>query len=164
MAKTLEKSETVRTALRQAPVIKPAALQWQSEGFCYREAFIRLPDGLQLSDLNESPIWKDLQATRQTSLRQWDTIRAVAFDESWIVDATVTFADATHVVLTGIKKTETPQRNTSLFEDDTYRVAWLGRGYGVVRKADSVEMGAHAFSTPDQAKAHLASLYPKRVA
>ena len=88
----------------------------------------------------------------------------VAFDESWFVDGTVSHADRTQVIFCGIRKTDMPQRSVALYEDETYKVDWAGTGYGVFRKSDGVMMGNVTFSLPEQAKAHLLSFYPKRVA
>jgi len=148
---------------REAPAIKTKALQWQSEGFAWREAFVRLPQGLTLQDLNDAPtIWKNIQGDANTALRQFDCIRAVSYEQTWFVDATVSFADRNQVILCGIKKTDMPKREIVLFEDETYRVDWAGAGYGVFRKSDSVMMGAQTFSTTEGAKQHLISLYPTR--
>ena len=145
--------------------IKPTALQWQSEGFCWREALVRLPQGATLQDLNDGPtIWRNIQDNKQTALRKWDRVRVVAFDELWFVDATVSHADHSKVVLCGIKKTDMPARSAAMFQDETYKVDWLGSGYGVVRKSDGVPMGNQTFTLPEQAKMHLLSLYRRKVA
>lgn len=152
-----------KVAEREAPAMKPDALAWNSEGFAWRDAFVRLPQGLTLQDLNDAPtIWRLVQGNPNTALRQWDRIRAASFEEDWFVDATVSFADRNQVILCGIRKTEMPARSVPLFEDETYKVGWAGTGYAVLRKSDGVNMGGQTFTTPDQAKHYLLSLYPVR--
>lgn len=156
--------QPVKFGERTAPVLKTSALQWQSEGFVWREAFVRLPNGMTLQDLNDSPaIWENIQANAATALRQFDRIRAVAYDQAWIVDATVSFADRKQVLFAGIRKTDMPKRSVALFENEDYRVDWAGSGYAVIRKSDGVVMGSQTYSVPDQARAALLQLYPSRV-
>ena len=40
---------------RKAPKIPASSLQWQAEGFVYRQAFLRLPKGLVLQDTRATP-------------------------------------------------------------------------------------------------------------
>lgn len=51
-----------------------------------------------------------------------------------------------------------------MYEDENYKVDWLGSGYGVTRKSDGQTMGNETFSLPEQARAHLMGLYPRKVA
>jgi len=165
MATQVDTTNAAIPAARKAPVIKSNALQWNMAGYHWREALVRLPQGMTLQDLNDVPeIWANVQGNNSTALRQFDQIRAVSYDADWLVDATVSFADARQVILAGIKKTELPKRAVALFENDDYRVDWAGSGYGVFRKSDGVMMGGQTFTVPEQAKAHLLNLYPKQVA
>lgn len=149
---------------REVPAISPKTFKWQSEGFAWREAFVRLPDGMILQDLNDHPTaWRKVQSEHWCAFRQWDQVRAVSWDEDWFIDATVSFADMTQVILAGIKKTEMPKRSVTLYEDATYRVEWCGSGYGVVRKSDGVLMGASTYQTVEGARQYLLSLYPQQV-
>jgi len=161
---TIEKTKaSASDAPREAPRIKQNALEWNSRGFAYGSAFVRLPEGMTLQDLNDTPtVWQNVQTNAGTSLRKWDTVRAVAFDESWFIDATVNFADGSQVVLCGIKKTDAPTRAISLYEDAIYKVEWAGSGYGVIRKSDGVLMGQQTSTMPEGARAYLLSLYPKQ--
>lgn len=163
---TIEKTKTVETK-REAPRIPQSALEWNSQSnFVYREAFVRLPDGLTLQDLNDTPtIWTNVQNNANAALRKWDTVRCVAYDEAWFVDATVSFADRTKVILCGVKKTDMPKREVILFEDALYRVDWAGSGYGVYRKSDDVMMGNQTFQNAESARLFVVTnLYARQVA
>lgn len=165
MAQAATKTATDNGIPREAPVIPAAALQWQGQGFCYREAFIRLPADLTLADLNEAAgtIWAKVQRHSNIALRQFDRIRAVSFDEDWLVDATVASADANQVTLAGIKKTDLPGRGGAGREDSVYRTIWAGTGYAVERKADNVTMGQRTFRTVDAAWHYRMTLDAARV-
>ncbi len=148
--------------LLEIPRIKPMTCKWQSEGFAYRELFVRLPEAISLQHLNDEPrIWRSVQADVNTALMKFDRVVAIAFDESWMVDAVVNVAERDSVMLAGIRKISMPQRSVSLFADETYQVAWCGSGYGVRRKADDVMMLSETYQTPEAAKMGLMSLYPK---
>ena len=100
--KELGKADMPSAAERAAPVMKSTALGWQSEGYHWREALVRLPAGIMFQDLLDatSGIWKSIQSTPQTTLRCLDRVTCVAFDQTWAVkDAMVVHADATCVVL-----------------------------------------------------------------
>src|SRR5262245_18692176 len=81
---------------REPPTMKASALTWQHDGYVYREAVIRLPVGMILQDLQDVPgIFKQIQQSRQTSLRRFDRVTCIAHDESFLVrDAIVIDADA----------------------------------------------------------------------
>src|SRR5262245_39489234 len=85
---------------REPPEMKSHALSWQSEGFTWREAFVRLPQGMILADLQLPEIWKNIQQSRMTSLQRFDRVTMLAYDESWIVkDAIVADAGPTSAVI-----------------------------------------------------------------
>ena len=153
----------VKPTIREIPALKPADLKWQYEGFVHRQAFVRLPDGLALQDINGSAasLWGGIQKNKTAALRAWDQIRAVAYDESWFIDATVSHADDSQVILCGIKKTEMPKRAVSLYEDQTYKIEWAGNGYAVFGKNDQVRIGTQSFTNVEQAKQHLLNQYTK---
>ena len=100
MAKNIEKVAASADA-REPPQMKSTALTWQSEGFVWREAFIKLPEGMLMADLVDVPeFFKNIQQVRQTELRRFDRVTCVAFDGSWgVKDIMVADADATRVVL-----------------------------------------------------------------
>ena len=100
--KELGKAHMPSADERAAPVMKSTALGWQSEGYYWREALVRLPAGIIFQDLLDaaSGIWKSIQATPHTTLRCLDRVTCVAFDQSWAVEnAMVVYADGTHVEL-----------------------------------------------------------------
>jgi hypothetical protein len=105
MAKQVEKlAEVAVTAsadAREAPALKTTALTWQSHGFCWRDAFVQLPEGMLFQDLQDVPaIWRLLQRVPQTALKRFDRVTCVAFDQSWCAkDVLVVDADETGVVL-----------------------------------------------------------------
>lgn len=104
MAKQLvtEVADTPSIVARETPVMKSGALAWQSEGYHWREALVRLPAGIIFQDLLDaaSGIWKSIQATPQTTLRRFDRVTCIACDETWaVMDVMVVYADNTRVVL-----------------------------------------------------------------
>jgi hypothetical protein len=97
------------------------------------------------------------------ALRKFDELRIVDFAESWVADATVSYADHTSVILAKPRITRLPERTVPVFEDDMYRVKWLGNGWGVERKTDGQIMcGGQAFGSAAIAEAELRGLYPRR--
>ena len=83
---------------REAPALKNSALQWNSDGFIWREALVRLPAGAIRQDLDDPTWFKGIQSVPQTRLRVWDRITLVA--DGWAVrDALVIEADDGRVVL-----------------------------------------------------------------
>jgi hypothetical protein len=106
MVKVAEKAQTDKASAasadaREPPAMKSHCLTWQSEGFVWREAFIKLPEGMLMADLVDVPeIFKNIQQVRQTELRRFDRVTCVAFDGSWAVkDIMVADADPTGVKL-----------------------------------------------------------------
>jgi hypothetical protein len=93
---------TASADTREAPVMKSNALEWQSEGFQWKEAIVRLAEGVIFQDLEDasSGIWKNIQGKPQTALGRLDRVTCVAFDETWLVkDVVVVYADNARVVL-----------------------------------------------------------------
>ena len=162
--KTIEKPET-EEVIERKPLLKADDVEYQSEGFCWREAFVRLPANAVLQDLNDMPeMWKNIQGNATKALRKWDRVRCVSYDESWFADAVVSHADRTKVILCDIRKVSMPKRDVGLYEDAMYRCEWLGTGYGVTRKSDGVRMGNQTWQNPEAARAFLLSQYPAKVA
>ena len=146
----------------ELPKIKPLTCKWNAEGFAYRELFVRLPESITLQMMNDEPrIWRSVQGDIHTALMKFDRVVAIAFDESWMIDAVVNVAARDSVMLAGIRKISLPQRSVALYADETYRVKWAGSGYGVFRLADDVMMLSETYQTPEAAKMGLMSLYPK---
>lgn len=157
--KVTEKTETKATAdARAAPVMKSHALTWQSQGSVWREAFVRLPEGMLLQDLQDVPtVWKNIQSTAQTSLQRFDRVTCVAFDESWAVkDVMVADADNQRVVL-AIRAGDriTLSSKAAEWEDDRHRIRWAGAGFAVFRKTDGVQVLTGHFGTIESAKSEM---------
>lgn len=148
------------TEKRVKPVIDPANVSAQSEGIHWREILVRLPASATLADLNDEAIWKKVQGSHMTALRRLDRVHICAFDESWIADAIVSGATGVGVTLAGIRKTDLPPRTQKLYEDDQYRVAWVGTGYVVERKKDGQRMTQPVVSVA-QAERDLRNIYAK---
>lgn len=147
---------------RAIPTIDPTWCKINVAGNEFMQWFIRLPHGAIADDLKEPSIFKRLQQGTRGPLRKHDMLRLVAFDESWIADATVAEANATEAVLAGVKITQYPARIKSLFQDDKFKVEWAGQGYCVVRKSDGAKLsGPHG--SEELAIRALSSQYATRV-
>jgi hypothetical protein len=133
-------------------------------GMVFQSYFVRLPEGVTAQHLNDDPtIWRRVQSNQNVALRKFDELRIVDFAESWVADATVSYADHTSVILAKPRITRLPERTVPVFEDDMYRVKWLGNGWGVERKTDGQIMcGGQAFGTAGIAEAQLRGLYPRK--
>jgi len=133
-------------------------------GMVFQSYFVRLPEGVTAQHLNDEPtIWRLIQSNRNVALRKFDEVRIVDYGESWVADATVSFADHASVILARPRITQLPERTVPIFEDETYRVKWFGSGWGVERKTDSQIMcGGQTFHTAAIAEAELRGLYARR--
>ena len=150
------------TANRELKVIKSAALTINSEGFCWRDALLRLPSGYVIQDLHDWPeAFKNIQGSPRTALRQFDHLLIVDYSESTWAEAIVSFASATKIHLVGVRIISAKKREDDAFQDDMYKITWAGAGYVVTRKADEAPMGAQSFANEQAAKAYLLSLYPR---
>ena len=169
MANEVKKEDQTKVesaAERIAPVIPSKNVEINAQGRLFKSVFVRLPAAAVLQDLNDSPtIWSNVQGNAHVALRQWDRLTIVAYDESWLAEAVVSYASRDEVILAGIKQTRLPERRPPLFADNMYEVKWAGSGYGVFRKSDNVPMfGEMTHANPETAKAALLGLYPKKVA
>lgn len=157
--------EEVVHAERDLKVIKSSAIKINSEGFCWRDALLRLPSGYVIQDLHDWPeAFKNIQSSSRTALRQFDHLLIVDYSESTWAEAIVSFASATKVHLVGVRIISAQKREDDSYADDTYKITWAGSGYAVTRKADEAPMGAQTFANERAAKAYLLSLYPRKVA
>jgi hypothetical protein len=95
--------------------------------------------------------------------RKFDRITAVAYDESWLVDAIVTAADANSASLKPLKAIDVETRTQPLPTDELYRSEWLGTGYVWFRKKDGQQMHqpVHTIGLLMQ---ELKNLYPNQAA
>jgi len=147
---------------RKSPAIDPNRVTLNADGFCWREFMVRVPAEFVADDLKDPTVWRKNQAARN-ALRKYDRVMIVAYDESWIAEAIVASADYKGAVLAKPRLTTLPQRYDKLFEDDTYRVAFIGHGYVVERKADGHRM-TQPVANADLAARELTALYPRRTA
>ena len=154
--------ELAADAPRKAPEIDPNNVTVNSTGASFQSYFVRAPSGLIADDLKEPGIWRKVQNSPRVSLRKFDDLRIIAFDETWVADAIVAEADSTQVVLAKPRITQIPPRTTNLFQDDRYRIKWQGVGYVVERKADGHRMTEPVHSVA-LAERDLRNLYPRIV-
>lgn len=154
---------TLKSAERQVPEIDPARVQIQASGQLWREFFVRAPADFVADDLKSPSAWRKIQNGSRNSLKKFDRVFIVAFDESWVAEAIVASADSKGAVLAKPRLTTMPERYDNLFQDDKYRVAWNGHGYVVERKADGHVM-TQPTANEDLAERLLTQLYPARVA
>jgi hypothetical protein len=121
--------------------IDPSFVALNTEGFCWREILVRLPEDATAASLNEDAnLWRQVQQS-VNSLRKFDHLLIAAYDESWIAQAIVSHASSTSVSLAAIKVYEMPERRIALPEDDEYRTRWAGKGYRLERKRDNALIG-----------------------
>ncbi|RVD30527.1 hypothetical protein [Mesorhizobium sp. M4B.F.Ca.ET.017.02.2.1] len=164
MAKTELNAADLKPASRLAPVIDPARVTLHANGQVWREYMIRCPADMVSDDLKEPGIWRKLQASgSRNSLKKFDRLFIVAFDESWVAEAIVASADNRAAVLAKPRLTTFPERYDKLFNDGTYRIEWNGFGFVSVRIADGHVM-TQAVPSAALAERLLAQLYPARVA
>ncbi len=105
---------------------------------------IRLPEGVELVDINEAPetLWKWVQGNPNIALQRLDDVRLFNFEETWMIRAVVSFANKYIVRLADIRKVDLPSRDTNLYSDENYQIKWCGTGYATVRKRDNQRMSA----------------------
>jgi hypothetical protein len=161
MALNLYPADETDLTPRQAPTVPPAAVTLNANGFVWREFMVRLPDAFVADDLKEPSIWKRVQSGHNALVKH-DRLYMVAYDESWAAEAIVASADRERAVLAKPRLTNFPERFEKLFEDEVYRVAWVGNGYCVIRKADGHRMTTPAGSA-GIAERDLINLHPRAV-
>lgn len=152
----------LKSAERQAPEIDPARVLVQAAGQMWREYLVRVPEGFVADDLKTPGVWRKLQTGSRNSLKKFDRLFVVAFDEGWVAEAIVASADSKGAVLAKPRVTTLPARYDELFQDDKYRVVWNGHGYIVERKVDGHPM-TQATANAELATRLLTQLYPARV-
>jgi hypothetical protein len=142
---------------REAPTLKPACIEVQSEGYRWREWLLRAPAEMTLQDLNEPSIFRIIQQSLQKSVRQLDRITVLSHDESWCArDLLVVEADSNRVVLS-IRPNDVIRMpsKSSTWQDDRHVVKWAGSGYAAFRRDGDVLLGPHTYSTIEACKAVL---------
>ncbi|WP_442577907.1 hypothetical protein ACSBOB_20385 [Mesorhizobium sp. ASY16-5R] len=140
--------------------IDPARVTLDHGGFARRHYFVRLPEGAIADDLKEPGLWRKVQRGGN-ALARHDAVYLVAFDETWVAEAIVAEADAKQAVLAKPRITQFPERFDKFFEDDMYRVKWVGNGYRVQRKHDGHLMTA-VTANATLAERDLVNLYGRR--
>lgn len=148
--------------LRATPTIDPAWCKLNFSGAEFQNWFIRLPKGTIADDLKEPSLFKRVQQSGRSTLRKYDDVRLVDFEEKWFADATVAEANANEIVLTGIKIMQLPERTKPLFQDERFQVEWHGAGYVVMRKSDGAKL-TNYFPTEQLAVAALGQQYAVRI-
>jgi len=142
------------------PEIDPNIVTRQSSGFAFNEWFVRLPEGYVPADILRLDIWKRVQNSKPFKMH--DKVRCVAFDLSWESESIVARANSSEVSLTPIWQKEIMGRSKPLFEDENYRVVWVGMGFRAQRKRDGQFM-TETTATENLCIRDLTNLYPKRV-
>ncbi|MDN2579191.1 hypothetical protein [Aquibium sp. ELW1220] len=141
--------------------IDPRNIVMNDAGFAWRSFMVRLPVDAVADHLKEPTIWAKVQKSAN-ALRKHDRLYIVAFDEGWVAEAFVTDADKSRAVLAKPRLTVFSERFDSLFQDENYRVAWMGSGYVVERKSDGHRMTAPVHSAAI-AERDLRNIYPQKV-
>lgn len=148
------------SAVRKPPLIAPEMVKLDADGFVIRGWFIRLPKGFQADDLKEPSLWSRVQGDQRKALRQFDKLLLVAYDEDWLAEAIVVRATGATAVLSRPRIVSIGERYERLFEDENFRVRWVGSGYIVERKLDGRRM-SHIAATIAVAERDLRNMYPK---
>jgi hypothetical protein len=131
---------------------------------CWREHFVRLPEGVEVKDLIERPeLWSVIQGHPATALAKLDRVSVVDYEESVLAEAIVSSASERAVVLAKPRIFELTSRMVEAqFEDEHHVVKWMGVGYGVVRKRDG-QLVSNITTSRLQAERDLVNLRPRRV-
>ena len=161
-ARNLQKDRAPETPAigRRLPVVDPAFVTLNANGFAWRDWMVRLPEGAIADDLKEPSLLARVQGRVEKAFRRHDHVYLVAFDESWAADAIVTDANSREVVLSKPRIVAFEKRTRQFFSDDKYGVAWFGNGYAVRRKDDG-ERVTEVVSSEALAERDLARLYPR---
>jgi hypothetical protein len=144
-------------------LVKPGAVQIDSEGFVTRHIVIHAPVGAVADDMRNPGVWRLVQGNPSTALRKFDNLTIFASDEGWMMQAMVSVAkmDSSKLVIGKVSTFQTA--GEGLFNDGVYRVSFQGLGYVVERIRDNQPMG-HAHASEALAIDAIRRLYPQRVA
>jgi hypothetical protein len=146
---------------REPIAIDPARVTLSNNGFGWRDFMVRLPKDFVADDLKEPSIWRKVQLGAN-ALRRHDHLYLVSHDENWVAEAIVADAERNHAVLCKPRITNFPERYDRFFEDENYRVKWMGQGYVVERKRDGHVM-CQPLGSAALAERELQRLYPVKV-
>jgi len=164
-----EKEKSVSVKPIEYSMIKPALVSIHVEGYGWNEWKVVLNEDHDFNIIREHPeVWKKVQASASTAvgvgLKKFDRVTVILADESKLMEARVVSTTGNKVHLTGEKiiKFSTPDSTTG-FADETYCAYWSDGGFIVERRSDGVPMVNYRFANLDLAKAHIKSLYPKKM-
>lgn len=158
-------AEQVETAGREIKPIPTGALKWQSEGFLFRHAVIRLPRGIVLQDLHDhaDTLFKSIQGNRDTSLREDDCVTFHEGDRAWTIPlAMVDFANDSKVLLSNLKPVSRQSR-VETFEDDKIVIRWDVSGFAIFRKSDDVRLANGSYPSVKAAEFAYYQMQPRKV-
>jgi len=154
--------KSVKTVEEELPKITPDSVTVNAEFHLWREIFVRLPVDVTWLVVHEQPTcFRAVQKNVHTSLRVHDRVWLMTHDESELGFGIVSVATGEKVQLAGFKKHSFKGRDsTAEWADDKYRVLWSGSGWVIERKSDGIKMKPGSYSTIEQAKAQVRTLYP----
>jgi len=168
VAKKVKDVDAVVTPVELKP-INPQSVSHHADGQCWNEWRVILPEHLDFNTIREHPeVWKKVQISVSSAtgagLRKFDRVTIVLADESSLMEARVVSSTGEKVFLTGerIMKFSTPDSTTG-WSDDLYSASWDSGGFAVFRRSDGICMINQRFANIELAKAHIRSLYPKKI-
>lgn len=144
-------------------MVKPNAVQIDSEGFVTRHLVVHAPPGAVADDMRNPGVWKLVQGNAATALRKYDSLTIFAADEGWMMQAMVSVAKSDSAKLAIGKVSTFQTAGEGLFSDGTHKVVFEGIGYFVERISDGGKMG-HGHASEALAIDAIRRLYPQRVA
>lgn len=115
MAKKAEKTKVDELIKeRVVPKIKTAHVCVNQEGFAFKQVVVRLPEGIEFSDLNEHPeSWMAVQGDK-TGKALCDDDELIIHGQGWTATAFVNHARHDRVVLYGLKQHTRQERAAPL--------------------------------------------------
>lgn len=163
-------NQNLATAVAEAAPVSPIALRipvdnlsLDIDGMVMRALVLRLPRGVEMRHLieNSGDCFKLIQQSPR-SLRKFDKLTVIAFDESWLATTIVASATDTDVALAKPAIVQLQARTAVLPGDDKFQIVWDGAGYVVKRRSDGHTMTLPVASLA-VAQNDLSGLYPRKV-
>ena len=124
---------------------------------------VRCPKGVIQDDLRDPTIWHKVQQNQHVSLRKFDELLIVAFDESWYIRALVVRANNREAQLSIERASTFCEVSQGVHSDGEFRVEWAGSSYSVIRLRDGQIMNS-GHASEEIAIASMRALHPRRVA
>jgi hypothetical protein len=143
-------------------LIEPANVNREANRWNCR-VLVRCPKGVIQDDLRDPGVWHKVQQNQHVSLRKFDELLIVAFDESWYIRALVVRASNKEAQLSIERASTFCEIREGFYSDGEFRAEWCGSGYQVVRLRDGQPMSS-GHATEDAAIAAIRALRPHRVA